>query len=586
MPVLALALSRCVEQLSSLVRWRITVEAVAGTFGRQALPIMWDFAEIIPTGEEGSNFQAAVEWVAEVLEAVSSAATGVGNVQQADARRSPLPQGAASIWFTDPPYYDAVLYADLSDFFLVWLRRTLANHPLLRNPFELGNPLAPKCPEIVQDEVKHTPGGRAKDRVFFEDSMAEAFAAGRRTLSESGVASMVFAHKTTEGWEALISGMLKGGWTVTASWPVTTERPGRLRAQESAALAASVHLVCRPRLKNVGIGGWEEILRELPNRIGDWMERLSGERIRGADLVFSCIGPALELFSKYDKVETAEGREVKLDEFLAKVWEVVGRTALQQVLGTAEAKARNSTAGALEEDARLTALFLWTLQSTNGAASLNGAASVSERGSNGTATASEMESPEEEEPLADARGSDSRGSVGFSLLYDVVRRFAQPLGIHLETWEGRIIETKRGTVRLIPVQERHEKLFGEAGTEAVAQAIERSHGESPQFALFPDEERVADVPIKARKTGRGRKAGVTGGGGKPAPPRDATTLDRVHAAMLLQAGGQATALRAMLEAETQRSPDFLRLANALSALYPKESEEKRLLDAMLLVVPR
>jgi hypothetical protein len=167
-----------------------------------------------------------------------------------------------------------------------------------------------------------------------------------------------------------------------------------------------------------------------------------------------------------------------------------------------------------------------------------------------------------------------------------VRRFAQPLGIHLETWEGRIIETKKGTVRLIPVGERAEQLFGEAGTEAVAQAIERSHGESPQFALFPDEERVLDVPIKARKTGRGRKAGVTGGGGKPAPPHEATTLDRVHAAMLLQAGGQATALRTLLEAETQRSSDFLRLANALSALYPKDSEEKRLLDAMLLAVPR
>jgi len=101
----------------------------------------------------------------------------------------------------------------------------------------------------------------------------------------------------------------------------------------------------------------------MPNRVGNWMERLQGEGIRGADLVFACIGPALEIFSRYRKVETAEGREVKLAEFLEKVWEVVGRIALEQVLGTAEAKARNGLAGALEEDARLTALFLWTLQS-------------------------------------------------------------------------------------------------------------------------------------------------------------------------------------------------------------------------------
>ena len=176
------------------------------------------------------------------------------------------------------------------------------------------------------------------------------------------------------------------------------------------------------------------------------------------------------------------------------------------------------------------------------------------------------------------------------LIYDVARRFAQPLGIHLENWEGRIIETKKGVVRLIPVAERAEQLFGQAGTEAVARAIERSRGESPQIALFPDEERVPETPIEARKAGRGRSAGLQAGSGgaglKPGAtqPREATTLDRVHAAMLLQAGGQATALRAMLEAETQRSPDFLRLANALSALYPKDSEEKRLLDAMLLGV--
>src|SRR5690606_30435491 len=101
-------------------------------------------------------------------------------------------------------------------------------------------------------------------------------------------------------------------------------------------------------------------------RVGDCMERLQSEGVRGADLVFACIGPALEIFSRYEKVETADGREVPLAEYLEKVWEVVGRAALEQVLGTAEAGARNGGAGALEEDARLTALFLWTLQSTNG----------------------------------------------------------------------------------------------------------------------------------------------------------------------------------------------------------------------------
>ncbi len=410
-----------------------------------------------------------------------------------------------------------------------------------------------------------------KDKTFFEHGMKNAFEEGKRVLSNGGIGAVVFAHKTTEGWEALLGGMTVGGWRITASWPITTERPGRLRSLESAALAASVHLVCRPRPESAGIGGWEEILRELPNRIGDWMGRLAGEGIRGADLVFSCIGPALELFSKYEKVETAEGREVKLPEFLEKVWEVVGRTALQQVLGTAEARARNSAAGALEEDARLTALFLWTLQSTDGEVK---------------GQKSKVESEEEESEDDEEEEGTGKPKKGYVLIYDVVRRFAQPLGIHLENWEGRIIETKKGSVRLLSVTERAGALFGEAGTEAVARAIERSKGQDAQFSLFPGEGGTGPVPYG---TGAGfqpvreKKKAPTG---KMPVPQKATTLDRVHAAMLLQAGGQATALRAMLEAETERSPDFLRLANALSALYPKDSEEKRLLDAMLLVAPR
>jgi len=569
--VLGLAAGKTADLGNAGAPWKPGAECPVHLFSGPRMPQLWDWAEAVLTEESSGSFYSAFERSAVTIEGALHYRYEVGTTLLADARNPGLPPESASIWFTDPPYYDAIPYADLSDFFFVWLRRAMPDHPILRNPFESGN-LTPKCPEIVQDEVKTTADGKPKDKTFFEESMQKAFSEGQRTLREDGIGAVVFAHKTTEGWEALISGMLKGGWTVTASWPITTEMGSRLRARESAALAASVHLVCRPRPENAGIGGWEEILRELPNRIGDWMERLSGEGIRGADLVLSCIGPALELFSKYDKVETAEGREVKLEEFLAKVWEVVGRTALQQILGTAEARARNSAAGALEEDARLTALFLWTLQSTNG--------TVESR-------ESKVESKDEEEEVEEEEESGGKPKKGYVLIYDVARRFAQPLGIHLENWEGRIIETKKGVVRLIPVLERAEQLFGQAGTEAVARAIERTHGESPQFTLFPDEERVPDTPIKTRKAGRGRSAGAGDVGIKPAAtPREATTLDRVHAAMLLQAGGQATALRAMLEAETQRSPDFLRLANALSALYPKESEEKRLLDAMLLATPK
>ena len=194
--------------------------------------------------------------------------------------------------------------------------------------------------------------------------MGQAFTEGRRVLRDDGVGAVVFAHKTTEGWEALLSGMTSGGWTITGSWPIATEMGSRLRARDSAALATSIHLVCRPRPENAPVGEWADVLRQLPLRVGDWMERLQGEGVRGADLVFACIGPALEIYSRYSSVETPEGHQVGLPEYLERVWEVVGREALEQVLGTAEAQARNGAAGALEEDARLTALFLWTLQST------------------------------------------------------------------------------------------------------------------------------------------------------------------------------------------------------------------------------
>ena len=167
----------------------------------------------------------------------------------------------------------------------------------------------------------------------------------------------------------------------------------------------------------------------------------------------------------------------------------------------------------------------------------------------------------------------------------MARRFAQPLGIHLEEWEGRIIETDKGVVRLLPVSERARQLFGEEGAAGVASEIEDStlRGGQMQLALFPE---AAEAPrLKGRGKGR-RKAGGQVADEALQARREATTLDRVHAAMLLQKSGRANALRALLQAEQERGPGFLRLANSLSALYPRESEEKRLLDAMLLAVPR
>ncbi len=229
--------------------------------------------------------------------------------------------------------------------------------------------------------------------------------------------------------------------------------------------------------------------------------------------------------------------------------------------------------GMLEEDARLTALFLWTVQSTG----------VREE---------EPRSDDEDEASDAADDDDEAGSTagrkkGLTLVYDVARRFAQPLGIHLDQWEGRIIDTDKGVVRLIPVRERAHQLFGEEGAASVAERIEasaRGGQGAVQGGLFPEVAGVARVAGPQR--GRRGSTASAGAARESETRQDATTLDRVHAAMLLQASGQANALRALFRSEIERWPEFLRLANALSALFPKDGDEKRLLDAMLLAVPR
>ena len=545
--LMAVALDKVIDFNCSLASWRST-EDVRNVFGRPSLPIVWDFVETDICGATYVGLERAINHVLEVVNQTSSAIRNWGTVQQEDATKHPLPDQSAGVWFTDPPYYDAINYSDLSDFFLVWLKRALPNHPLLRDPYNLDNPLSPKTEEAIQYPARFV-DGKPKDHRFYESSMARAFAEGRRVLREDGVGSVVFAHKTTAGWEALLSGMIRGGWTITGSWPITTESTTRLQARETAALATSVHLVCRPRREDAEVGEWADVLQELPARVGEWMERLQGAGVRGADLVFACVGPALEIYSRYRAVEKVDGQEVELREYLERVWETVARAALENVLGTAEARARNGGAGALEEDARLTALFLWTMQSTT-------------------------ESPALRPDTDDDDEDDApRRSGGYSLPFDVARLFSQPLGIDLAAWESRIIRTEKGVVRLLPIRERTDRLFGQRGSDAIADEIE--------FAVSsPDQ-----MPLPEEGSGSPSHARVRRESGAPVEleyTEHQTTLDQVHRAMLFQATGRSQALRALIDSERKRSPDFLRLANALSALYPRGSEEKRLLDAMLL----
>jgi adenine-specific DNA methylase len=222
-----------------------------------------------PFAGSAGDWDEACRYLGLLIEQNDTSRQDSASVHLANALSLPLPDDSAMAFVTDPPYYDAVPYADLSDYFYVWHKRALLG---FQQELFLGA-LTPKSDECIVDEVK------GKDPTYFERSMQQAMAEGRRALSPEGVAVVVFAHKATGSWEALLQAMINAGWIVTGSWPIDTERPGRLRANDSAALASSVHLVCRPREKPDGsvrtdeIGDWRDVLSELPHRIREWMPR-------------------------------------------------------------------------------------------------------------------------------------------------------------------------------------------------------------------------------------------------------------------------------------------------------------------------
>jgi putative DNA methylase len=451
---LALALDRLADSLSSLCRWRATSQDIGNTFGRQALPMLWDFAEANLFSGSTRDWMTLVEGCVRALES-ADVGPPPGHTARASATALPLPDASVQAVVTDPPYYNAVPYADLSDFFYVWLRRTLGDvHPEL-----FSAPLAPKDEEICEMAGWDPRRYGHKGAAWFELQMKLALSECRRVLAPEGIAVVVFAHKATAAWEALLQAVVDAGWTITASWPIDTEKGSRLRAMNSAVLGSSIHLVCRPR--EVGqsgdsIGDWRTVLEDLPHRIRVWMPRLASEGIVGADAIFACLGPALEVYSRYARVEKANGDLVPLGEYLEHVWAAVSREALSMIFGEADASG-------FEEDARLTAMWLWTLASGSGASE-------------------QMDASEE----ADDEGSDA-GVVhdvggGYALEYDAARKIAQGLGVHLDKLD-HLAYIKGDTARLVPVVERTKYLFGKEAASSPKRAPNR---QQVQLNLFEE----------------------------------------------------------------------------------------------------
>lgn len=549
---LALSLSKAADLGNSCTRWKADAECPVNLFARQAIPIVWDFAETATLSDSSGSWRSMYERTASALAAAVYRASGTATVEMGSATAHHLPDDSANAFVTDPPYYDAVPYSDLSDFFYVWLRRVLADEHA--DLFSAAT--TPKDEEAIWNPSRiHTPSGRVKDEEFYEAQMTAALREGCRVTEPGGIGVVVFAHKSTAGWEAILTALLQAGWIATASWPIDTEMGSRVNAMGTASLASSVHIVCRPRenpdgsLRTDDVGSWRSVLAELPQRIHEWMPRLAEEGVVGADAIFACLGPALEIFSRYSRVEKASGEVVPLKDYLEQVWAAVSREALSMMFEGADASG-------LEEDARLTAMWLWTLGA--GANAANGAPTAGTE-EEGRGNESDVE---DDEPKG-------RPSAGFVLEFDAARKIAQGLGAHLDRLT-HVVEVKGDKARLLSVAERTKVLFGKDGAKEPAPKPKgkgKAKSSKKQLGLFAEIE-------AAEKEGLLGNAGI--------PKLGETTLDRLHQAMILFAAGRSEAVkRFVVEEGVGRDARFWKLAQSLSALYPSGSDEKRWVDGVL-----
>lgn len=324
---LGILLDRQADYDSTVCVWESGGQFIKSTFAQKGLPLVWDFVELAPFGDASGSPQGALVWIIGVIDALS--ATGSpASVVRGSAMNLPWPDRSLDAVVSDPPYYDNVPYADISDFFFVWLKRTVGH--LYSEHFSTEG--TPKKAEAVADAVRHD-GDKRKAKRAYEAMMEVAFGESCRVLKAHGMMVIVYAHKTTLGWATLVDALRRAGFTVTEAWPFDTERPGRVRAIASAALASSIFLVARKR-EGALTGSYEDGVRpELERIVRERVDSLWKMGITGADLVIAAVGAGLRAFTRFSRVEYANGEEVPAEKFLAEVEGVVLETLLEKIFG-------------------------------------------------------------------------------------------------------------------------------------------------------------------------------------------------------------------------------------------------------------
>jgi putative DNA methylase len=313
----------------SLARWRADADKTAPAFGRQAIAMVWDFAEAMPFAGAGGDWTGVINGAAKTLEGLRPAAAGF--VAQVPAQGVAFPSGV--VLSTDPPYYDNIGYSDLSDFFYIWLRRSLREvHRDL-----LSTMLVPKAEELVANPYRHD--GKEGARDFFEDGFRRVFASCRGTAPSDFPITVYYAFKQSDagddgdastGWETLLDGMIRGGWAITSTWPMRTEGGTRLIARQTNALASSIILSLRPRPDDAPTIDRRGLIAALHDELPDALRRLEQGAIAPVDLPQAAIGPGMAVFSRYAKVIENDGTTMTVRSALARINEILDQVLNEQ----------------------------------------------------------------------------------------------------------------------------------------------------------------------------------------------------------------------------------------------------------------
>lgn len=325
---LGLMVDRLADRNSTICHWDNSRETGSNTYARQALPMVWDFVEVNPFGGSSGNIKGALNWILNVMQALSASGQP-SHVFRNSATHLPLEDGTLDAVITDPPYYDNVSYADLSDFFYVWLKRSIG----FLYPEHFSTPLTPKKQEAVMASYRHNKNKEIAKRSY-ETMMSQAFAEAYRVLKPGKPLICVYAHKTTLGWSTLLESLRHAGFIITEAWPLDTEMKSRSVAQGTAALASSIFLVARRR-ENEHTGDYVSQIRpQLLSIINERLNTLLEAGVTGADLIIATIGAGLRAYTQFAHVEMPNGDELDATTYLGEVEREVAQHVLQRLLTT------------------------------------------------------------------------------------------------------------------------------------------------------------------------------------------------------------------------------------------------------------